>query len=457
MRRAGRLLSKGARRGNTTYSKGTLTSFSFKTTTPLHVESRRFLNVHEYLSQELMRQENIKVPRGKIAHTAEEAYQIASDFEKEGIQDMVVKAQVLSGGRGLGHFDSGLKSGIHLTTSPEDVRDVTSKMLGHKLITKQTGAEGKICNKVYVAERLFVRRETYVAILMDRASCGPVIVGSSKGGTNIEQISEEHPESIFKVPIDINKGITPDQCKEVANKLGFTSSALHQQATSMIQNLYNLFIKRDCTLAEVNPLVEDHQHQLFAVDAKLNFDDNAEFRQTKTYDLRDKSQEDTTEVQATDCGLNYIKLDGNIGCLVNGAGLAMATMDIIKHYGGTPANFLDIGGGATEKQVTEAFRILSSDKNVRAILVNIFGGIMRCDIIAYGILNAVNNINLKIPLVVRLSGTKVDEAKHILKYSGVRVLSADNLDDAAATAVNVAKIVSMAEQVKLKVSLELPI
>eukprot|EP01089_Gocevia_fonbrunei_P001553 TRINITY_DN1144_c0_g1_i1.p1 TRINITY_DN1144_c0_g1~~TRINITY_DN1144_c0_g1_i1.p1 ORF type:complete len:454 (-),score=106.45 TRINITY_DN1144_c0_g1_i1:50-1411(-) len=421
------------------------------------LNQKRYLNIHEYQSQELLAADGILVPKGRIATTADEAYYAAQELESQGVTDVVVKAQVLTGGRGLGHFDSGLKGGVHISQSAAEVKEYARKMLGYKLFTKQTGAEGKPCDKVYIAERLFVRRETYLAILMDRQSIGPVIVGSSRGGTNIEQISEEYPDAIFKVPVSIKDGIQDSQLEEISEKLGFKEPKHKAQAKQIVEKLYNLFIRYDCTLAEINPLIEDHQHRIVAMDAKLNFDDNADFRQKKVFALRDKSQEDPTEVHASDFGLNYIKLEGSIGCLVNGAGLAMATMDIIQQRGGKPANFLDIGGGATGEQVTEAFKILSSDKNVKAILVNIFGGIMRCDIIAYGIINAAQNLGLRIPLVVRLSGTKVDEAKTILENSGLRVITAEDLDEAAQKVVKVAQIVTMADAANLKVSFELPL
>ncbi|ELR25551.1 succinylcoa synthetase beta chain, putative [Acanthamoeba castellanii str. Neff] len=430
----------------------TLTSTSAQTGA-----ARRWLNIHEYQSQELMRKEGIRVPKGQVAASPEEAYKIAQQMQQGGDADVIVKAQVLAGGRGVGHFDSGLKGGVHTCTSPEEVKDVASKMLGHHIFTKQTGPEGKPCNVVYLAERLFIRRETYFAILMDRAYNGPVIIGSSKGGSDIETLSAEHPDAIFKIPIDIAEGVTPEKLELVADKLGFQSTKVKEQTKELVSKLYDLFIKKDCTLAEINPLVEDHQGQIVALDAKLRFDDNAEFRQKEIFALRDESQEDPREVAASKFDLNYIQLNGNIGCLVNGAGLAMATMDIIKLKGGNPANFLDVGGGATEKQVTEAFRIFSSDKSVKAVMVNIFGGIMRCDIIAMGILNAVKVLNIKVPLVVRLLGTNMKEAKDLLENSGARIIFASDLDEAAEKAVKVARIVDMAQEAQLNVSFELPL
>ncbi|KAL6079430.1 Succinate--CoA ligase [ADP-forming] subunit beta, variant 2 [Balamuthia mandrillaris] len=480
-------------------------------------QQRRQLSIHEYQGQELMREIGIRVPNGKPASSAEEARDVASSFFAKqpevcsGPTDVIVKAQVLAGGRGLGFFDSGLKGGVHICSTyvaffclvlalvcmfsssfssilhsfslfvfscslplcflfapgvrfsfltlqrPEEAQEIAGKMIGHKIFTKQTGPEGKICPKVYIAERMFIRRETYFGLLMDRAANGPVVVGSARGGSDIETLSKEHPNSIFKVPINITTGITDAQCDEIAVKLGFNSSKMRTQAADVTRRLYDLFIKYDCTLVEVNPLVESHVGDVVALDAKINFDANALYRQPKIEAMRDKTQEDWREVHASEFGLNYIQLDGNIGCLVNGAGLAMATMDMIKLSGGEPANFLDVGGGATEKQVTEAFKIFNSDKNVKAILVNIFGGIMRCDIIAYGILNAVKLLDLKIPLVVRLAGTNVKEAVDILENSGLRIIAASDLDDAAKKAVKVAKIMDMAEEAKLNVSFELPL
>jgi len=406
----------------------------------------------------LMRDQGIIVPRGHIAVSAEEAYEAAKAFrEWSGDVDILVKAQVLAGGRGLGHFDSGLKGGVQVCTTPEEVRDLAAKMLGHRLFTKQTGPEGKICEKVYLAARAYIRRASSFAILLARKSCGPVIVGSARGGTDIETLSVENPGAIFKIPIDIEKGITPEQAEQVAMRLGFVSSKLKTQAVEQVTRLYNLFINYDCTLVEVNPFIEDSHGKIMALDAKINFDDNAEFRQKDIFAQRDESQMDPREAAAAKADLHYIQLEGNIGCLVNGAGLAMATMDSIKNTGGQPANFLDVGGGATEKQVTEAFKILSTDKNVKVILVNIFGGIMRCDVIAYGIINAAKTLDLKIPLVVRLKGTNVDEAKDILESSGLRIIAAEDLDDAAQKAVKVTNIIEMAKQARLKVSFELPL
>jgi len=422
------------------------------------VSSMLRLNIHEYQSQDLMKKEGIPVTRGKIAFSADEAYKAAIDLRSEGIEDFVVKAQVLTGGRGLGGFTSGLKSGVQLCQLPEEVKEISQKMIGYKLITKQTGNEGKRCDKVYITERLFVRKEKYLALLMDRSTYGPIFIGSSTGGTNIETLSAQRPDAIFRIPIDIEAGLTEQNLVSVSEGLGYPgNSSQASQVRDIAKKLYNMFLKYDCTLAEINPLIEDNTSRIVAIDAKLNFDDNAEFRQPEIFNLRDTSQEEEAELIASQIGLNYIKLDGSIGCLVNGAGLAMATMDIISQEGESPANFLDVGGGATEKQVTEAFGILSKDPHVKAILVNIFGGIMRCDIIANGIIHAVKTLNLAIPLVVRLSGTKVEEAKVLLEHSGLRIIAAGSLDEAAQKVCKVARIVTIAKEAQLQVSFELPL
>jgi len=312
-------------------------------------------------------------------------------------------------------------------------------MLGAKLVTKQTGPEGQLCAKVLVNEGIDIKRECYFAILLDRAHGGPVVVASTQGGMDIEEVAEKTPEAIITMPIDINVGMTDAQAEELAAKLEFTG-ALAAPAATQFKALYKLFDGTDATQVEINPLAHGSvpggvQDVVFAVDAKLNFDDSAAFRQKEIFDLRDKSMEDPRDVRAEEADLNYIGLDGNIGCMVNGAGLAMATMDIIKLHGGDPANFLDVGGGATTHQVVEAFKILTSDDKVKALLVNIFGGIMRCDTIAQGIVEAANEVGLTMPLIVRLEGTNVELGKKILADSGLNIIAADDLDDAAKKAV----------------------
>ncbi|KAJ3014737.1 UNVERIFIED_CONTAM: hypothetical protein HDU68_000156 [Siphonaria sp. JEL0065] len=413
----------------------------------------RFLSIHEHSSMGLLQSYGIKTPRGSAATTPKQAEEIARNLKTD---DLVIKAQVLAGGRGKGHFDSGLKGGVRMVYSPTEVKMFAEKMLGHKLITKQTGAAGRICNAVYVVERLYVRREFYFAIVMDRAAQGPVIIASSQGGMNIEDVAAEHPEAIVTVPVDIRTGLSHNDAAYIADRLGFTGKSV-EQAVATFQNLYKIFIEKDATMIEINPMAEIANGDVVCMDAKFGFDDNAEFRQKDVYALRDVTQEDAREVAAAQWNLNYIGLDGTIGCLVNGAGLAMATMDIIKLNGGDPANFLDVGGGANATQVAEAFKIISSDPRVSAILVNIFGGIMRCDVIAQGIIEAVNQLGLSLPLIIRLQGTEVDAAKKLIAESGLRLFAIDDLDAAASKAVQMSKIVELGRQAGVEVNFELPI
>jgi succinyl-CoA synthetase beta subunit len=390
--------------------------------------SQRFLNLHEYQSQDLMRESGINVPRGMEAASRSEALDAAKSLGSAA--EIVVKAQVLAGGRGLGTFKNGFKGGVHMCKTPEEAAAVAEKMIGQHLVTKQTGSAGRLCSKALVTERVDIKREMYFAILYDRESQGPLIVASRVGGTSIEDIAAADPTAIVKVPIDIVEGMTAEKAKEIVLGLGFASNKL-SAAVDQVTKLYQLFLDKDATMVEVNPLVETSAGNIVCVDAKINFDANAEFRQKDIFAMRDITQEDPREVRASKFELNYIGLDGNIGCLVNGAGLAMATMDIIKLHGGEPANFLDVGGSATENQVTEAFTILNDDSKVKAILVNIFGGIMRCDIIAQGIINAAKKIDLRVPIVVRLQGNKVEEAKKLIEDSDLHLISADDLDEAA--------------------------
>jgi len=418
---------------------------------------RRHLNLHEYQSQQLMREHGLKVAKGSTATTPDEAESIAKAFFAfSGETDLVVKAQVLAGGRGKGTFDNHFKSGIHVCTSPEEVKQVSQQMLGHSLITKQTGEHGKPCNIVYICERKYIRRETYLAITMDREFQGPVIVGSAEGGVDIETLARESPDKIIKEPVDIDKGVSDEQGQRLAKALGFTGRRT-LLAAQQIQKLFHIFWENDATLIEVNPFAETAEGEVICLDAKFNFDDNALFRHPELAVMRDKTQEDPRDVAAFEHDLNYIGLSGNIACLVNGAGLAMATMDIIKLHGGSPANFLDIGGGASERQVLEAFRIVSNDPNVKGILVNIFGGIMRCDIIALGLVNAVKQLGLRVPVVVRLHGTNVDKGKQIIENSGLRLIATQSLEEAAEQVVKIADIMEVAEKVHLKVSFALPL
>jgi len=374
----------------------------------------------------------------------------------KGKRDMVIKAQILAGGRGKGKFSNGFKGGVHIVTSATEAADFASKMLGQRLITKQTSPQGQLCDKVLLTERLYLRRETYFSILMDRKSYGPILVGSPQGGTSIEEVASETPELIFTEQVDIMQGLKPEQVSRLATNMGFEGTAC-DQAADIMTKLYNLFIETDATLVEINPLAETPDGQVFACDSKLNFDDNAEFRQPRIFAYRDRTQEDPKEVEASQYGLNYISLDGNIGCLVNGAGLAMATMDIIKLNGGSPSNFLDVGGGATKSQIEKAFHILNGDKSVKAILINIFGGILRCDVLARGIVSAAQKVGLAKPLVIRMQGTNVDEAKKIIEGSGYRMLMTGDLEEAAAKVVRIADIVQQAEKIQVGVSFEIPV
>ncbi|XP_029458734.1 succinate--CoA ligase [ADP-forming] subunit beta, mitochondrial isoform X1 [Rhinatrema bivittatum] len=417
------------------------------------IQQQRNLSLHEYLSMGLLQEAGIAVPKGLVAKSPEEAFAIAKEI---GSKDLVVKAQVLAGGRGKGTFEGGLKGGVKIVFSPEEAKDISSRMIGKKLFTKQTGEKGRICNHVFICERRYPRREYYFAIAMERAFHGPVLVGSSQGGVNIEDVAAENPDAIIKEPIDIVEGIKKEQAVQLAQKMGFPPNLLDDAADCMIK-LYDLFLKYDATMIEINPMVEDSSGIVMCMDAKINFDSNSYYRQKKVFDLRDWSQEDERDEQADKADLNYIGLDGSIGCLVNGAGLAMATMDIIKLHGGTPANFLDVGGGATVQQVTEAFRLITSDKKVQAILVNIFGGIMRCDVIAQGIIMAVKDLELKIPIVVRLQGTRVDDAKALITDSGLKILACDDLDEAAKMVVKLSEIVTLAKQAQVDVKFQLPI
>merc|ERR1711976_263895 len=334
----------------------------------------------------------------------------------------------------MGTFSNGFKGGVKLCKTIYEIKDVSGKMIGANLITKQTPPDGVPVSAVMLAESIDFDKEIYFAILLYRAAGGPVIVASPMGGMDIEAVAESHPEAIFKLPIDIFKGPDDAALQDLAGKLGFPEAAL-SDAVQQMKNLYQLFIKSDALQVEINPMVQATDGHVYCVDAKIGFDDNASFRQKEIFSQRDTTEEDPREVEASKFNLNYIGMDGNIGCMVNGAGLAMATMDIIKLYGGEPANFLDVGGSVQEHQVKEAFRIITEDDKVKAILVNVFGGIVNCATIANGIVNACKSIDLKIPLVVRLEGTNVDNAKQIIADSGLAILSAENLDDAAKKAV----------------------
>ncbi|EAL70117.1 succinate-CoA ligase [Dictyostelium discoideum AX4] len=395
----------------------------------------RYLNLHEYQSKSLMDKYGVNTQKWRVVTKASDAIKAASELNGE----LVVKAQVHAGGRGKGSFiETGFKGGVHLCKTGKEAERLCDEMLGKHLVTKQTTKEGTKVQSVMLAESVDPKRELYFAIVMDRKYGGPVMIASPQGGVDIESVAEETPDLIFKEPIDIVKGIRPEQTKNLAEKLGFTGEKA-KIAQQQMENLYQLFIKSDATQVEINPFAETTDGQVICMDAKINFDDNASFRQKEIFEMRDTAEEDPREVEAGKFGLNYIGLDGNIGCMVNGAGLAMATMDIIKLKGGIPANFLDVGGSASEQAVTEAFKILTKDPRVKCLLVNIFGGIMKCDIIASGIVNASKQVGLKIPLVVRLEGTNVNIGKEILEKSGLNITSASDLDDAAIKAVNCLK------------------
>merc|ERR1739844_294777 len=364
---------------------------------------QRDLSVHEHVSMSLLKEAGVPVPNFGVAKTAAEAKQIAEDIPTN---DLVVKAQVLAGGRGKGSFKGGYKGGVKLVYSPEEVEESAQGMIGDFLITKQTGADGRICNSVMITERKYTRKEYYIAFMNESSFNGPVCIASSEGGVNIEEVAEKNPDAIVKFPIDVKIGLELDGAKEIAKAVGIHPTKVDEVAQILL-NLYELFTSKDASMVEINPFAEDSTGEFVCLDAKLKFDDNADFRQKEIFDLRDWSQEDAKEVEAANYNLNYIALDGDIGCMVNGAGLAMATMDIIKLHGGSPANFLDVGGGATASQVKEAFKIITSDPKVNAIMVNIFGGIMRCDVIAEGIIAAARELNLATPIVVRLQGTNV--------------------------------------------------
>lgn len=416
-------------------------------------QQKRALSIHEYLSADLLRSYGIGLPKGSVARNAAEAEAIAKEI---GGDDMVIKAQVLAGGRGKGTFDNGLKGGVRVIYSPTEAKMFAEQMIGHKLITKQTGAAGRLCNAVYICERKFARREFYLAILMDRASQGPVIVSSSQGGMDIESVAKETPDAITTTYIDIHTGVTDDIARKIATNIGFSEQCI-EEAKDTIQKLYKIFMEKDATQIEINPLSETTDHKVLAMDAKLGFDDNAEFRQKEVFSWRDTTQEDADEVAAAEHGLNFIKLGGDIGCLVNGAGLAMATMDIIKLNGGEPANFLDVGGGATPAAIKEAFSLITSDPKVTAIFVNIFGGIVRCDAIAQGLISTVQSMNLRIPIIARLQGTNMEIAHQLINESGLKIFSIEDLQSAAEKSVQFSKIVKTAREIDVGVEFNLGI
>ena len=378
------------------------------------------MNIHEYQAKAVLKGFGVSVPQGGIAFSPDEAVQHA---ESLGGPVWVVKAQIHAGGRGKG-------GGVKVVKSVDDVRAEADRMLGMTLITHQTGPEGKEVGRVYIEERSEIERELYLSILVDRATSKVSFIASTEGGMDIEEVAAETPEKILTVGVDPIAGMTDANGQEIASALELTGNQVDQCVT-LVKNLYKAFVDTDMSLLEINPLVVNGAGDLICLDAKVNFDSNALYRHNDIVELRDLSEEDPAEVEASKYDLSYVKLDGSIGCMVNGAGLAMATMDIIKLYGEEPANFLDVGGGATKEKVTEAFKIILSDSNVKGILVNIFGGIMRCDIIAEGVIAAASELALSVPLVVRLEGTNVEQGKEIMAASGLAIIPADNLEDAA--------------------------
>ncbi|MEO1857966.1 MAG: ADP-forming succinate--CoA ligase subunit beta [Rubritalea sp.] len=385
------------------------------------------MNIHEYQAKELFEKFGVPSPNGQVASTAEEAVAAANVI---GGNNLVIKAQVHAGGRGKGTFKNGFKGGVHFPKDAAEAGELASKMLGQTLVTHQTGEAGRFVNKVMIAEAADISRELYLAILLDRETSQPVIVASTEGGMDIEEVAEKTPEKLTRQFVHPLAGLQPYEVRKLAAALELSGDQAKQFA-KLIKNLYKLFIQCDCDMVEINPLVVTPTGDVLALDAKFGFDDNALYRHSDIVAMRDTTEEDPREVEASEFDLNYIGLDGNIACLVNGAGLAMATMDIIKHFGGDPANFLDVGGGATKEQVSAAFKIILSDPKVEGILVNIFGGIMQCDIIAEGILAAAAELELTIPLVVRLEGTNVARGKELIASSDLAVIGADNLNDAA--------------------------
>jgi len=414
-------------------------------------QQKRNLNIHEHYGHQLMRKYGIRTPDGGVGETPDQIRTIAEKYDAGG--GCVVKAQVLAGGRGQGHFNNGFQGGVHIVNNSTEAFDCASQMLGHQLITKQTGAAGRPCNSVLVVEKLKIAHEFYFGILMDREHMGPVIIASSEGGMDIETVAANTPELIVKTPIDITVGLTAEVARDIATKINMDPACIDEAVDQFIR-LYDLFLSQDATMIEINPLCTDTEHGVLCVDAKFGFDENAEYRQKSVFDLRDVTQESASEVEANKSDLNYIQLDGSIGCLVNGAGLAMATLDIIQLFGGKPANFLDVGGGATAEQVEAAFKLIISDPEVKCILVNIFGGIMRCDVIADGVLRAAAKLDLRIPVVVRLQGTMVDEAKELIANSNLDIISTDDLDDAAEKAVKISEMMDIAKSAGLTLSVK---
>ena len=397
------------------------------------------MNLHEYQAKQLLAQDGVEVPGGQPCTTANDARTIAEKLFNDGHEMVVIKVQIHSGGRGKGIFKNGFKGGVHLCKSAEDVYEKASSMLGNTIVTKQTGEIGRQVNTLLVSSAEKIVSEFYLAVLLDRESSQPLIMASSEGGVDIEEVAETNPEAIIKLKINPLLGLQPFQARNLAKALGLSGKMI-QSAAKIFAGIYKTWWKCDASMVEINPLciVEnpDGTTKMSAVDAKISIDGNALYRQKKIAEMRDLNEEAELEVEASKFDLNYIKLDGNVACLVNGAGLAMATMDAIKHFGGDPANFLDVGGGATKEQVTAAFQIILKDPNVNAILVNIFGGIMNCNTIAEGVVAAATETKLSLPLVVRLEGNNVEAGRNTLSKSGISLITADSLADAAKKVVS---------------------
>ena len=386
------------------------------------------MKIHEYQGKDLLRAAGVAVPRGIVARTAEE---VAAAFDELGGELVVVKSQIHAGGRGKGRFvEEPEQSGVVLARSAQEARENAERMLGNTLVTIQTGEAGKTVTTLFVEEGLDIARELYLGIVIDRETSSPVLITSTEGGMAIEEVAAETPDKIFNEPFDVVDGLSAEQAHAVGVSLGLEGESL-ENAVEFLPALCRFFVESDCSLAEVNPLVVTGGGQLLCLDSKVSFDDNAMFRHESFEELRDLNEEDPAEVRAGEAGLSYVNLDGNIGCLVNGAGLAMSTMDLIKLHGGEPANFLDVGGGANVQAVTEAFRIILEDSSVKAILVNIFGGIMKCDTIVEALLGAYENVGITVPLVVRLEGTNVEKAREMLEGSDRDIITAIDLTDAA--------------------------
>lgn len=386
------------------------------------------MNIHEYQAKELLEKYGVAVPKGIPAMSVDEAVKAAETMQSD---LFVVKAQIHAGGRGAGHFTDNPegKGGVRLCKTVDEVRDAAEAMMGKVLVTKQTGPEGKEVQRLYVTDGVDIEKEYYCSVVLDRASSRVTFMVSTEGGMDIEEVAEENPEKIIKVSVDPAAGISGFHCRQLAFGLGLKGAQV-KSAVKFFSNLYKAFVELDASIVEINPMILVGD-DVMALDAKMNFDPNALYRQKEVFAMRDETEEDANEKIAADNELSYVRLDGNIGCMVNGAGLAMSTMDIIKLHGGEPANFLDVGGGATAERVTTAFKIILSDPNVKGILVNIFGGIMKCDVIAEGVIAAAKEVDLSVPLVVRLEGTNVQKGKELMAGSGLPIIAADNLEDAA--------------------------